>query len=72
MATMTLNRPYTVVHPLDDVREVKRDASAIGPMPMTPVVKWCLFSLRAYLFLMMGLVCFHVADLGGVFRLFKL
>lgn len=74
MATATFNRPdgaFLVIHPLDDVQEVKRDPEAVGPMAMTPIVKWSLLSLRAYLLLMMGLVFYHVADMSGVFHSLK-
>ena len=71
MATMTNPMEITenrnhflVVHPLDDVREEKVDTSALGPMPMTTAVRWSLFSLRAYLVLMILLVFYHVIDLA--------
>ena len=57
------------MHPLDDVREEKRDVESLGPMLLTPAVKWSLFSLRAYLITMMLLLAYHVMDLAGVFRL---
>ena len=71
MATLT-NMPATanrfvVIHPLDDVREVKADTAGLGPMKMTPSVRIALLSLRAYLMLMMLLVFYHVLDLAGLF-----
>ncbi len=61
-----LNR-YVVVHPLDDVPEAKVDIEALGPMPMTPSVKWSLISLRGYLLLMIALVFYRVLGLAGLF-----
>lgn len=70
MATMlntTEERRFYVVHPLDDAPEQKRDAEHLGPMPMTPSVKWSLLSLRGYLLLMGALVLYHALDLAGLF-----
>ena len=61
----TLNR-YFVVHPLDDIAEVKIDTRELGPMPMTPTVRWSLLTLRLYLILMIGLVLFRIVRLAGV------
>jgi hypothetical protein len=74
MATMTdtirreeqINR-YFVIHPLDDEPEQKVDTEAIGPMAMTPAVKWSLVSLRGYLVVMLLLVIYHVLQLAGLF-----
>lgn len=57
---------YLVVHPLDDIAERKIDLRDLGPMPMTPTVRWSLFTLRLYLILMIGLVLFRVARLAGM------
>jgi len=74
MATMTnaieineLTNRFVVVHPLDDVPEVKVDTENLGPMAMTTSVRISLLSLRAYLVLMMLLVFYHVLDLAGLF-----
>jgi hypothetical protein len=74
MATMTnpielheLANHFVVIHPLDDVPEVKVDAENLGPMAMTASVRISLLSLRAYLVLMMILVFYHVLDLAGLF-----
>ena len=56
-----------MVHPLDDVPEVKVDTENLGPMAMTLSVRISLLSLRAYLILMMILVFYHVLDLAGLF-----
>jgi hypothetical protein len=55
---------YYVVHPLDDVPETKCDTEALGPMPMTPSVKYSLYALRGYLVLMLVLVAYHVVGLA--------
>lgn len=52
-----------VVHPLDDIPEIKRDVSALGPMPMTASVRLSLLVLRAYLVLMACLVLYRFVDL---------
>jgi hypothetical protein len=74
MATMTnpmelneIANHFVVVHPLDDVPEVKVDTENLGPMAMTLSVRISLLSLRAYLILMMILVFYHVLDLAGLF-----
>jgi len=74
MATMTnpmepneIANHFVVVHPLDDVPEVKVDTDNLGPMAMTLSVRISLLSLRAYLILMMILVFYHVLDLAGLF-----
>ncbi len=64
--TMHLERPtFLVVHPLDDVPEEKVQTEHLGPMRMTRTVKICLFALRGYLLLMVGLLCFRVLQLAG-------
>ena len=74
MATMTnaieieqITNHFVVIHPLDDVPEVKVDTENLGPMRMTLSVRISLLSLRAYLVLMMLLVFYHVLDLAGLF-----
>ena len=57
---------YIVIHPLDDRPEEKVDTAALGPMPMTPTVRFSLLSLRAYLVLMILLVAYHVLQLAGL------
>ena len=56
---------YIVVHPLHDAPEEKVDTSALGPIKMTPSVRWSLYALRGYLILMVLLVAYHVIDLAG-------
>ena len=58
---------YVVVPPLEDKPEEKVDTTNLGPMPMTPTVKYSLLALRGYLILMVVLVAYHCVDLAGVF-----
>ena len=62
---MERDRPFVVVHPLDDVLEQKLETEHLGPMPMTTTVKICLYALRGYLLLMFGLLGFRVLQLAG-------
>lgn len=63
------DRPcFTVVHPLDDKPEQKVDTENLGPMRMTATVRCCLYALRGYLLLMVGLLGFRVLQLAGVLR----
>jgi hypothetical protein len=55
---------FYVVHPLDDIPEAKLKSDHLPPLVMTPMVRWSLFALRAYLVLMMVLLTYHVIDLG--------
>jgi hypothetical protein len=57
---------FRVVHPLDDVREVKLDPMGLGPMRLTRSVRFSLLVLRGYLAIMALLVVYHFLDLGGV------
>ena len=54
-----------IVHPLDDVAEVKRSSQDLGPIAMTAAVRISLYVLRGYLLLMMGMLAYHVLDLAG-------
>lgn len=56
---------FTIVHPLDDLPEEKMDIEQLGPMKMTRTIRICLFTLRAYLLLMFGLVVLRVLQLAG-------
>ena len=64
----TRSQAYWVVHPLDDHPEQKRDVSAVGPMAMTPSVRFSLLALRAYLILMTSLVAYHFLGLAAALR----
>jgi hypothetical protein len=55
---------FYVVHPLDDLPEEKVKSDHLPPLKMTPTVRWSLFTLRAYLIVMMLLLAYHVVDLA--------
>lgn len=60
-ATMnTSEKCYYVIHPLYDAPEEKCNIERLGPMPLSPAVKYSLLSLRLYLVLMAGLVFYRV------------
>lgn len=61
------SRRFLVVHPLDDVVEKKLDTAHLGPMRLTPAVRYSLLALRAYMVLMMVMVCYYVLHLAGAF-----
>jgi hypothetical protein len=67
MTNTNENCIFEVVHPMDDVQEVKRTGEGLGLMPMSPGVRFCLLALRGYLLLMMLLVLYHMLDLAGLF-----
>jgi hypothetical protein len=62
---MTAEMTFVVVHPLDDEPEAKLETGHLGPMRMTRTVKTCLYALRGYLILMVGLLAFRVLQLAG-------
>lgn len=64
---LQVNETFEVIHPLYDVQEQKRTGENLGRMKLTTGVKIVLFTLRAYLILMGGLLAYHVLDLVGVF-----
>jgi hypothetical protein len=55
---------FYVIHPLDDLPEEKVKSDHLSPLKMTPMVRWSLFILRAYLIVMMLLLVYHVVDLA--------
>jgi hypothetical protein len=55
---------FYVVHPLDDLPEEKVKSDHLPPLKMTRSVRWSLFTLRAYLIVMMLLLVYHVVDLA--------
>jgi hypothetical protein len=61
-------KDFLVVHPLDDVPEQKREVDKLGPIHMTPTVRWSLIALRSYLILMGLLLAYHMAELAGWFK----
>lgn len=58
---------FRIVHPLDDVVEQKLDSAHLGPMRLTATVRYSLWALRAYMVLMMVMVCYYVLHLAGAF-----
>ena len=73
MAT-TQNQPeyFRVVHPLEDAPEQKCVSEGLGQIAMTPSVRLSLKILRGYLILMTAMLLYHVLDLAGVLKHFKL
>lgn len=62
---MSSPRPrLVVIHPLDDEVEEKLTPATAGRMHLSPSVRWSLFTLRAYLVLMMVLVAYRVYALA--------
>ena len=55
---------FYVIHPLDDLPEEKVKTDHLPPLGMTRSVRWSLFTLRAYLIIMMLLLGYHVVDLA--------
>jgi hypothetical protein len=68
MNESTGNSAWIVVHPLNDVPELKRNADAIGPFHLNPAARIALGALRLYLLAMMVLVAYRVADIAGAFK----
>lgn len=59
---------FRVIHPLHDSPEKKCESEGLGPIEMTPAVRISLKLLRGYLFLMTGMLLYHVADMAGLFH----
>jgi hypothetical protein len=57
---------FTVIHPLDDVREQKVDLSRLGPMRLSRSVRMSLVALRGYFILMLMLVVYHMLVAAGI------
>jgi hypothetical protein len=56
---------FRVIHPLDDVPEIKCDPDNLGPMHMSTSVRTSLFMLRIYLVVMIALVGYRALELAG-------
>ena len=56
-----------VVHPMFDAPEQKRSGEGLGVMRMSPKVRFCLLGLRVYLFLMVGMLGYHMLDQAHLF-----
>ena len=75
MATMQSSykrQYYNVIHPLKDVPEQKCSSEGLGQIPMTQSVRLSLRVLRGYLMLMTVMLLYHVLDLAGALKHFKL
>jgi hypothetical protein len=75
MATVQNSHPpeyFRVVHPLEDAPEQKCVSEGLGQIAMTPSVRLSLKILRGYLTLMTAMLLYHVLDLAGVLKHFKL
>lgn len=59
---------YTLIHPLDDIAEIKHNGEGLGRMQMTRTVRLSLLTLRLYLIFVMALAFYHVLVLARVFR----
>ncbi len=59
---------FRVVHPLDDQPEEKCTSAGLGPIAMTPAVRFSLVALRGYLILMGGILVYHVLGMLGLIR----
>lgn len=62
---------FRVVHPLHDEPEAKCKSEGLGPIEITPPVRFSLIVLRAYLLAMAGMLFYHVLDLAGFFHRLK-
>ena len=74
MATMNVTQnmnEFRVVHPLDDIRELKCSTEGLGKIRMTRPVRVSLGVLRAYLILMTLMLGYHVLDLSGLLNNFR-
>jgi hypothetical protein len=63
---------FRVIHPLEDAPEQKCVSEGLGQIAMTPSVRLSLKILRGYLLLMTAMLLFHVLDLAGALKHFKL
>lgn len=70
MATMRVvsEQEYRVIHPLKDATEQKCSSEGLGPIALSRSVRVSLWTLRAYLILMAGMLGYHVLDVAGVLR----
>lgn len=57
----TEKQVFTVIHPLDDEADVKRNVSSLGLMPMTKNTRLSLVALRTYVIVMSVLIFYHIA-----------
>lgn len=62
---------FRVIHPLEDAPEQKCETEGIGPIAMTPSVRFSLIVLRGYLILMTVMLVWHVLEMAGIFQELK-
>ena len=63
MANQSAPGRYYVVHPLDDVPEMKRVPEGLPHMHMTRSVKASLIALRCYLVFIIGIAIYRIVTL---------
>ena len=66
MPDVTLPPRLMVIHPLDDVPETKLYSPTLGPMALTPRVRFALLLLRAHIGLMLLLLGWRALTLSGI------
>jgi len=57
---------YLIIHPLDDTAENKCETEHLGHAPMTPMVRWSLIALRAYVVIMVVMVFYRCLQLARI------
>ena len=57
---------FYVIHPLDDALEQKCSTEGLGPMALTPTVRYSLLTLRVYLIAMTLIVIYRTLVLAGL------
>ncbi len=65
---MSQTQSDRVVHPLFDKPEKKVDPKTVGPMQMTPMVRFWLIALRTYVIAMIVLAFYRTMVLAGIFH----
>ena len=60
------NEDISLIHPLDDVDEIKVDVDKAGPMYLSKSAKFSLYVLRIYLILMIILAIYKTLIIAGV------
>jgi hypothetical protein len=55
-----------VIHPLDDIHEQKCTSEGLGPMQLTPTVRFSLTALRVYLTAMTLIILYRTLTLAHV------
>ena len=60
------NEDISLIHPLDDVNEIKIDVDKAGPMHLSKSAKISLYVLRIYLILMILLAIYKTLIIAGI------